>query len=124
MLRAREVLQDAKKRLETIGWGKSSYVIKDDNKKVIGYCALGAVNSVTPKNWRMQEVCEKALDTVLTVYGKDNVSECDSIIFFNDACRTKQPVLTVYDRAIKTLEALWPATPKRAKAATKKKKRS
>jgi hypothetical protein len=88
-----EVLKAARWMLDNIGWVQNHYRQDDSTGKAIGFCAVGALETVKTKKYGATNSAFKRLRAVV---------DHGLIVEFNDAPgRTKQEVLNAFDQAIK-----------------------
>lgn len=101
----KQVLIDAKRLLETVGWCQGDYIRWDSEGNATAFCAVGdleqavgafeqAVGAVHDGSFIAQEYYDarSALNAVC---------EGGTALGYNDGkCRTKEEVLALYDRAI------------------------
>lgn len=95
-----DVLERAKARIQK-GWTRHRYRAPSGNKDTCGVCAMGAVNwalsgdpNTSPHTWQVERHLNWALDH----------TEYTGIIRFNDAQKSKKPVIALFDRAIAKLK--------------------
>ena|ERR1700722_11483871 len=100
-LTVKDILIEGKSRLENVGWCQGHDVIfkyNSDPPEIIGYCANGCINMIN-------------VDSKLLIKARNIISQiifiahnCDGIALWNDEKqRTKEEVLDVFDRAIKSV---------------------
>lgn len=86
-----EVLVAAKWLLENFGWNKGAYAKYGADKKVVSFCAIGAIAVIETDD---PSLFSKAIDHLVSVVG-------GAIVPFNDnPKRTKKQVLKAFDKAI------------------------
>lgn len=97
---ATKILIAAKDKLENVGWVQGQSQRYDwDTNKVIGYCALGAINVATDQLLysRKGKAINQAVDCLQKAIGGAKYS----VVAYNDNIdRTKQEVLEAFDKAI------------------------
>jgi hypothetical protein len=97
----KEVLVAAKQLIERVGWTQSWFVKRNNQGKVIAYCAAGAINRATLE----EDEGGISANRTLCAQSRNHFSKVvgTPIVEFNDAPNTtKEQVLQAFDKAIES----------------------
>jgi hypothetical protein len=101
----KEALIAAKQLIEQVGWSQGWFVKLNNQHKVIGYCAAGAINKVCETESEDHCATASALSRTSSAQTRNHFSKVvgQPIVEFNDAPNTtKEQVLQAFDKAIES----------------------